>query len=75
MADNDSDLSPLATLGAQESLAVKSVLKATLDRELAEEASMTGATISGAATPQHTASPGRLTPAATRARRSPRGRT
>jgi len=38
--------------------AVKSALMATLDRELAREAS----TPAGAPTPQHMAGPGRLTP-------------
>ena len=42
----------------QERLAVKSALKATLDRELADEASTPGA--GAAATPQHLAGPGHL---------------
>jgi hypothetical protein len=58
MGSNGIDLSPLDTLRPRQDLAVKSALKATLDRELAREAAA-----DGAPAPQHMASPGRFAPA------------
>jgi len=59
MGSNGIDLSPPETLRPRQDLAVKSALKATLERELAQEAS----TPEGAPAPQHMASPGRFAPA------------
>jgi hypothetical protein len=59
---NDIGLAPPNALRPRQDLAVKSALKATLDRELAREASARSA-----AAPQHLASPGRCTPADTHA--------
>jgi len=56
---NDIGLAPPDALRPQQDLAVKSALKATLDRELAQEASARRPAVS----PQHLASPGRLGPA------------
>jgi hypothetical protein len=62
MAGDDVGRSRPEALGTQESLAVKSALKATLDRELVRQASTPSTRIGGAATPEHTASPGLCTP-------------
>jgi hypothetical protein len=51
------DPSPLEEVGSGAALAVSSALKATLERELAEVASVP---VAAAAAPQHLASPGRL---------------
>lgn len=72
MAGNDVGQSAPEAPGPQESLLVRWALKATLDRELAEVASTPSTKRGGADTPEHTAGPGRCTPPATRADRSPR---
>jgi len=63
MGGNGIELSSPDTLRPRQDLAVNSALKATLDRELAQEAS----TPRGAPAPQHMAGPGRFTPAGTHA--------
>jgi hypothetical protein len=64
---NDIGLTPPDALRPRQDLAVKSALKASLDRELAQEASARRAV-----TAQHLASPGRCTPADTHAAASSR---
>ncbi len=61
MGGNDIGLTPPDALRPRQDLAVKSALKAALDRELAREASAPGAV----ASPQHLASPGRFGSAGT----------